>query len=266
MRTPQGFDKNATRAFLRASPEPAARGRAHPRGDAKLSCESCLPRLVQTVTAVDTGFSMSRIRLICALGFVTGLLSSGCVGFNRPITLIDGLIPGESRIFISSTTTISGGLGLSAGGDPLASANLICSSAASAAGLSLSYVALISLSTSSFRSRQTVLTNPVYNFDSATSRRLVATSLSDMMNGASIALLSGVTRDETYADQTGTSVWTGTTSTGSTGATCTDWTDGANPGVKATVGTVGSLTSTWIQAVSTLGCATPKAFYCIGQR
>lgn len=205
-----------------------------------------------------------RTFLLGAIGIF--LFAASCVSFNHPQVYVDGILPGESRIFVSSTGMISGGLGLNASLDPIGTADGICAAAKQSEGLTLTYKAILSITTSTYLSRATSPTNAVYVFDSASSRRLVANTLSSMFSGAGTVLASGISRDEHYNDATGNFVWTGTQNNGTVGGTCTDWTDGASPGVKAIYGTAGSTTSTWVQQTTGSCGGSANKFYCIAQR
>jgi hypothetical protein len=136
----------------------------------------------------------------------------------------------------------------------LTGADDACTSAAAAAGLSGSWTAWLSDSTTDARDR--ILESEYQLLDGT----VVANDLADLTDGALLAPIN--------LDESGTPVsenpflWTGTQPDGTgTNDTCSDWTDNTNSSI-ATQGDNTSAISTWTQLGSTAPCDFQRRLYC----
>lgn len=172
---------------------------------------------------------------------------------------IDGVTDDEHRIFVSSGS-YTGNMG----GVDAADAN--CQSLAESAGLSRTYKAILSTSSSNATDSDRIsLVGAIYIINQNGDKTLIAASREDFWGTTnSIELIENVDVDEQLAQVSGARVWTGT---GSDGATvpaehCNGWTSTAGTGF---YGLTNQANSEWIESNSD-NCSNTNRIYCISQQ
>ena len=202
-----------------------------------------------------------RMHLHKAISLLFAFQITGC-GFAQiqgPIAdpvLSDGLPASTLRIFLTSSS-YNGNLGGISGGDSN------CQSEATAAGLTRTYKAILSASTTDARDRFT-LSGPVSMINSSGAEVAIVASLSDLWSGAGLTLLNQVNLNASGSAQpTGTNiVITGTQSDGTKAANnCTNWT---STGTTLTYGLFNRTDFEWLQR-NTGACLITMRLYCLSQ-
>jgi len=153
---------------------------------------------------------------------------------------------GEHLIFVTSGTYAADFGGLTAADD-------LCQTHADGAGLSGTFVALLSSATVAAKDRVAV-SGTIVNLTG----QIVAVDQADLWDGT---LQNAVTYDEHGVDLPGVT-WTGTLADGSIGQTCQDWTSIAHADA-STQGNIRTTDSTWVEGPES--CFKLKRFYCISQ-
>lgn len=179
-----------------------------------------------------------------------------------PPGLVDGIDPGtQHRIFVTSTMHNGDFNGY-------AGACAECAARAAAAGLQLTYKAILSDSYGDARDRIQLHDGELLIFEntgSGLTARLVLSSASDLWSGGTLV---GPIR----FDETGTYVglnqraWTGTIPNGTVALfeDCSDWTDGIGD-FSARVGNTSANNSQWVSYPSSDSCDGVRRLYCISQ-
>lgn len=153
---------------------------------------------------------------------------------------------GAHLIFVTSAT-------YAADFGELETADDFCQTHADTAGLSGTFVALLSSSTVAARDRVTV-DGTIVNMTG----QVIAVDHADLWDGT---IENAVTYDEYGVDLPGVA-WTGTLADGSIGQTCLGWSSIAHAD-DGSQGNVRNTDSTWVEGPD--GCFKLKRFYCISQ-
>jgi hypothetical protein len=168
---------------------------------------------------------------------------------------IDGIGDSQHRIFVSSTA-YDGNLGGIAGADSK------CSSLASSAGLEREYKAFIGSTSTSLKSRFSLI-GSVYNFRSNGDREKIVNIGSDLFDADVDALLTNIEFDEN-GNSVNATVWTGSDSEGENGLTsdCQVWTSNGG-GDNGSVGDNSRTTGFFLEDPPVQACSGTYRIYCI---
>lgn len=187
----------------------------------------------------------------------TPLSSPSNSPFIQATCTSDGLPCASHRIFL--TSTVDNGAFTSHGGG-LTGADAFCQNAATSAGLTRTYKAVMSSSTVNAKDRL-IFTGPTYNFQTASTFVVVANQGSDLWATAGTPLQNAVGYTETFTNPSSQRPWTGTNGTGVfQGNSCNDWTGGGS-------GAQGANDATsvfWLFAQGT-PCGSNKPVFCVSQ-
>lgn len=168
----------------------------------------------------------------------------------RSVCVESSCIVGK-RVFVTSMFW-TGNLGGAEGADAK------CAAAATAAGLSGTFLAWIGTATTSPAARLTHSTVPYYRMD-GTTPRIYASNWDDLIDGTPIA----IAESEFGTPQADVYVWTGATNAGAAeGHDCNGWTSSAAGTGMAGNASAGPLFSTWYGAAA---CSTSAHLYCFEQ-
>lgn len=168
----------------------------------------------------------------------------------RSVCVASSCVVGK-RVFVTSMFW-NGNLGGAAGADAK------CAAAATAAGLSGTFLAWIGTASTSPAARLTHSTVPYYRMD-GTTPRIFAYNWDDLVDGTSIA----VAESEYGTPQADVYVWTGATNAGATeGHDCSGWTSDSFGTGMAGNASAGATFSTWYGASP---CSTSAHLYCFEQ-
>jgi len=152
----------------------------------------------------------------------------------------------QVHVFVTSGSS-TGSLG------GLAGADATCTAAATGAGLTGTWTAW--LSTSSTDAADRILDGQYQLLDGT----VVANSLADLTDGT---LSAAIDMDEDMASAAGGNVWTGTLATGLAATDhCSGWTDGAATS-RAIIGDTDSTTGGWTELLSDNPCDFQRRLYC----
>lgn len=185
-----------------------------------------------------------------------GLLCS-CGGEVTSSTT-DGVDEGDHRIFLTSVK-YNGNLGGITGADSK------CSDLATSAGLTKTYKALLSDSSSDVVNRLSISGN-TYVFSDSVNKNKVVSLGSDLWLTSSTELLNVIDRDEKYNLISSEKSWSGTDSDGIVAISndhCNDWTSNIST-QQGQVGVIGSKTDTWVEGTAE-NCNQYFRLICISQ-
>jgi len=135
----------------------------------------------------------------------------------------------------------------------LAGADATCTAAATGAGLTGTWTAWLSTSTTDASTR--ILDGEYQLLDGT----VVATSLADLTDGS---LSAAINLDESMASAASGNAWTGTLATGLASTdTCSDWTDGTDAS-STVIGDTDNTNGGWTELASTNPCDFQRRLYC----
>lgn len=185
--------------------------------------------------------------------FLLFLLAACGAREDGEATETDGVTIGQHRIFVTSAT-YDGNLG------GLTGADAKCDSVAKAAGLELTYKAILSDSSTNAKARLAI-TGQVVVVDSNDNVEVIAASTTDFWGAQSADLLMTVNINESGGTITGKTPWTGTSSEGAYALYgCNDWTKASNS--SGTIGSIDHTDDRWIDS-DFVPCGNSNPLYCI---
>ena len=200
------------------------------------------------------------------------IIFTSCGGADNDTVEIDGVLPGEHRVFITKNGSIEADFN-SSGLSGLAGADRLCDTYAQAAGLTKDYKAILSDDSNGNESTaksRLIITGAIYTVTGSIKTE-VAGSGDEFWNSDTVPILSKIDWDEDGNSVSSGKVWTGTTTSGtSDGNNCEDWTEvasnnGSGTSYNGTYGDVNVITlGKWIED-TTQPCSSTSHLYCISQ-
>lgn len=188
------------------------------------------------------------------------LLVISCGGPDNGTVEIDGVLPGEHRVFITKNASIDAKFSDS-GFTGLTGADKLCLTYAKAAGLKNDYKAILSDGTTSAKDRL-VISGSIYVV-SGSIKTKIAEDAAALWNASTTSLLAKIDWDEDGRSVASGTAWTGTSQTGTVNTDhCTNWTTTASG--NGTVGDVNQIDGNWIDS-NTQSCGGTAHLYCISQ-
>jgi hypothetical protein len=198
-------------------------------------------------------------KLIISLS--ASILISSCGGPNGTSVETDGILPGEHRVFITKSSSIKADFS-SSGSNGLVGADKLCDTYAKAAGLELTYKAILSDGSTMAKNRL-VFIGSIYTVTGSIKTKVAESSV-ELWNADTVPLLSKIDWNEDGMSVSSGNVWTGSNSDGTIdGDHCDNWTD-----VSAGNGHLGDVNETgqkWISNQSLVCNGTTAHLYCISQ-
>ena len=204
-------------------------------------------QLVRDLTDSDTSYTWSSVPF-GVYDFCIKLV----IGANPPVFDVSrGNLKARNSLVFVTTTTFTGNFG------SLASADVLCSTRATAAGFAFASSFKAILSTDAIHAKDRInLRAQVYN----TANNIVASATTFWSKNHAQTILT-----EGGEDPGNVTAWTGTTSFGhSIGSNCSNWTTGAL-GETGSSGTVNDL-ARWSGRYMSINCTTGNRLYCIGDK
>jgi hypothetical protein len=173
-------------------------------------------------------------------------------GQNDSGSSTDGISSSQHRIFVTSNT-FQGNFG------SISQANILCNTAASSAGLELSYQAILSESLSSATNSLSLI-GSVYTFDETGMKNLITESGVDLWDNNNVSFVNPINRDE-FGDVVSGDVWTGTNDSGNSHSdNCSSWSSDSSSGRYGEVGAISF--GEWLERGSK-NCSSYAHLYCI---
>ena len=189
------------------------------------------------------------------------IIFTSCGGADNDTVEIDGVLPGEHRVFITKAGTIKGDFS-SSSTTGLAGADELCNTYADAAGLTRDYKAILSDSDTTAKFRL-VFTGAIYTV-SGSIKTKVAESSVELFNATPDNILSKIDWDEVGMSVSSGNVWTGANVDGtSDGNDCSNWTVVTSI-TNGNTGDVNQTDGKWIDNTN-LACNLTAHLYCISQ-
>jgi hypothetical protein len=190
------------------------------------------------------------------------IIFTSCGGADNDTVEIDGVLPGEHRVFITKNGSIEADFN-SSGLSGLAGADRLCDTYAQAAGLTKDYKAILSDNDATAKSRL-IFTGSVYTVTGSIKTQVAESSV-ELWNSDTVDILSKIDWDEDGTSVSSGNVWTGTTSSGTSDPNnCDNWTDVTST-FKGGYGDVNQTGQTWIEDGLGQSCALTAHLYCISQ-
>lgn len=171
----------------------------------------------------------------------------------------DDLAPNQLRVFVSKNLYLPSQL------NGIEGANALCTSIAKSAGLTRTYVAILSSTTSNIVDNLELSEKSIYTVSTTKELKMVIEQAENLFSGSVLSSPININEYGEVVEDT-ISVYTGTSFEGKSAgsditATCEEWTSDSE---ESYVGDYDAINSSWIESADS-SCSDPKHIYCISQ-